>query len=400
MGTSSGCRGLRTAQRPRQCPRLAPGGLLCGKADGMRVREGQARADREGVETRAPARMAKRGFHRAQRGQDAGASGPRDGTGLHPSRGEVVASGGWVTMEGSGGRGFSRSLRGRSKGSCGAPPTPAVIRAAASSTSASVVNRDRPNRRLARAWSSSRPRASSTWLGRGILDEQALPDDTASPSPASVARSVWPSTPGTWTLRLLTSRVGLTVAASRVERRAVELEARQCRAASRSRADPGAAASRRPRRPALGRPAGRPRRAPRCPAHRACRSACPVPGRRRTRAARPAPPAPPPHVERPGALRPVALVGREARQIGPDRIDIDRHPADRLGAVDMEDPARRVHRPRRSPAHVLDHADLVVGQEHRHEQRARAEGRLADQPAGFDRADRAAPLPGLDRAAA
>ena len=56
-------------------------GLLWVKADGMRVREGQARASRAGVESRAQAGCRSEGFTERRAGQDAGASVPRDGTG-------------------------------------------------------------------------------------------------------------------------------------------------------------------------------------------------------------------------------------------------------------------------------------------------------------------------------
>ena len=62
------------------------------------------------------------------------------------------------------------------------------------------------------------------------------------------------------------------------------------------------------------------------------------------------------------------LVGGEARQICPEGIDINRHPAERLAAVEMEEPAAGPDN-RRNRAHVLNDPDLVVGQEHRDEER-------------------------------
>ena len=58
-------------------------------------------------------------------------------------------------------------------------PTAAATVSIAKSISSIVVNRPRPNRRLARAMSSSRPIAKSTWLGSGSADEQAEPELTA-----------------------------------------------------------------------------------------------------------------------------------------------------------------------------------------------------------------------------
>ena len=65
----------------------------------------------------------------------------------------------------------------------------------------------------------------------------------------------------------------------------------------------------------------------------------------------------------------------EARQIGAERVHVDGHPADRLGAVHVEDGAGGVDQfgDRR---HVLHDADLVVRQEHGDEERVRPECRL------------------------
>ena len=50
----------------------------------------------------------------------------------------------------------------------------------ANSTSAAVLKRPRPNRRLARVKSSLKPKARKTWLGSGLAEVQALPELTAS----------------------------------------------------------------------------------------------------------------------------------------------------------------------------------------------------------------------------
>ena len=62
----------------------------------------------------------------------------------------------------------------------------------AKSISSPVVNRPRPNRRLARAMSSSRPIARSTWLGSGLAEVHAAPELTATSRIAIIRAS--PST--------------------------------------------------------------------------------------------------------------------------------------------------------------------------------------------------------------
>ena len=77
---------------------------------------------------------------------------------------------------------------------------------------------------------------------------------------------------------------------------------------------------------------------------------------------------PPPHPQASHPLGAMELVRREARQVSPEGVDIDRHSPQGLGRIDMEEPAAGPDH-RRNRAHVLNDPDLVVGQEHRNEKR-------------------------------
>ena len=93
----------------------------------------------------------------------------------------------------------------------------------------------------------------------------------------------------------------------------------------------------------------------------------------------------PAHVERAHALGAVDLVRRERHQVGLARVDAEGNLAGALHRVDVEEGAARLHH-LADLVHRLHHADLVVGEHHRHQDGVRLHRRLdhlgGDQPVG------------------
>ncbi len=97
-----------------------------------------------------------------------------------------------------------------------------------------------------------------------------------------------------------------------------------------------------------------------------------------------------PHIQRADALGAVHLVRRERRQIHAGGLDVERHLADALHRVGVEQRQLVLALDQLADGgDVLDHADLVVGQHDRDQQRLVGDGGLelaeVDAPVGLDR---------------
>ena len=82
-----------------------------------------------------------------------------------------------------------------------------------------------------------------------------------------------------------------------------------------------------------------------------------------------------PHVQRADALRAVGLVRGQAHQVHRQLRQVDLHLARRLRGIDVEDDAALATQ-RADRRDVLDHADLVVDEHHRDDDRVRPQRRL------------------------
>ena len=241
--------------------------------------------------------------------------------------------------------------------------------------SAFVVVQPRLTRTAPRASAGETPMAARTWEGCTLPDEQAAPDDTATPSRSKAMMAVSAFTPASANSVVFGSRSAPAPKITACGEMAHSPASSACRSASIWAASSASCRARRRRRGAECRDAGDILGAG---ARAALLAAAADERIGKVNVLAPA------H-QRADAFGAADLVRRERQQVGAERADIAGNAARRLHRIDMQEAAGRVH-DRGGLGDRLHHAGLVVGQ-HDRDQRPR---RLWQQlpPAPRDRSAR------------